>query len=73
MVAFASWFFVWDRWVVSLVLIVDRWNCFGYCCVLLVSLWLGGITGPLLMVVMIHFEFDLFWFIPGWSILVIVL
>ena len=38
---FASWFFVWDRWVigfvaglvvvVSLVLIVDRWNCFGYC------------------------------------------
>lgn len=38
---FASWFFVWDRWVigfvaglvvvVSLVLIVDCWNCFGYC------------------------------------------
>ena len=33
-------FFVWDRWVigfvagvvvVSLVLIVDCWNCFGYC------------------------------------------
>ena len=39
---FASWFFVWDWWVgyrvsgglvvvVSLVLIVDCWNCFGYC------------------------------------------
>ena len=32
----------------------------------------GGLPGPLVVVVMIHFEFDLFWFIPGWSIMVMV-
>ena len=43
--------------VVWLVLIVDRWNCFGYCWVwvkLLIGVCGEVITGPLVVVVMIH-------------------
>lgn len=31
----------------------------------------GGLPGPRIMVVNDSFEFDLFWFIPGWSRLVL--
>lgn len=55
--------------VVSLVLIVDRWNCFGYCWVLLVSLWLEWFR-VVVVVVNDSFEFGCSWFVVGWLILV---